>query len=56
VPLVDWLDGLTPNARVKCLALLARLEGFGHDLRRPIADYLGDDIYELRAKHQGVNY
>ena len=25
-------------------------------LRRPEADYLRDDIYELRASYQGVNY
>ena len=56
VPLLEWLDSLTPKARLKCLARLERLEEFGHDLRRPIADYLGDDIYELRAKHLGVNY
>lgn len=28
----------------------------GHELRRPEADYLGDGIYELRAKHSGINY
>ncbi len=56
VPLLDWLDGLTQKARVKCLARLERLEEFAHELRRPVADYLGEDIYELRAKHQGVNY
>jgi phage-related protein len=27
----------------------------GHELRRPEADYLRDDIYELRASHQGVH-
>ncbi len=56
VPLVEWLDGLIPKARDICLERLGRLEDFGHELRRPHADYLGDDIYELRAKHLGVNY
>ncbi|GAB4327182.1 MAG: hypothetical protein Kow0074_22360 [Candidatus Zixiibacteriota bacterium] len=56
VPLEGWLDSLTKHARVKCLERLERLREFGHDLRRPIADYLGDNIYELRAKHLGVNY
>ena len=28
----------------------------GNDLRRPEADYLRDDIYELRASCQGVHY
>ena len=35
---------------------LARLEQMGHELRRPEADYLRDEIYELRASYQGVNY
>ncbi|MDR3108317.1 MAG: type II toxin-antitoxin system RelE/ParE family toxin [Planctomycetaceae bacterium] len=29
---------------------------FGHDLRRPIADYLEDGIYELRIKHRRLHY
>ena len=28
----------------------------GHELRRPEADYLRDDVYELRVRHQHVNY
>ena len=35
---------------------LDRLEELGHELRRPEADYLRDGIFELRAKHAGVNY
>lgn len=56
VPLVEWLDELIPKARDRCLERLERLEEVGHELRRPHADYLRDDIYELRAKHLGVNY
>ena len=56
VPLLDWLDGLPAKARLKCLARLQRLEMLGHELRRPEADYLRDDIYELRASFQGVHY
>ena len=56
VPVLEWLDGLAPRARDKCLVRLERLEEFGHELRRPETDYLRDDIYELRAKHLGVNY
>ena len=40
----------------KCFVRLERLEEMGHELRRPEAENLGDDIYELRAKHLGVNY
>ena len=33
-----------------------RLELLGHELRRPEADYLRDDIYELRVRLQNINY
>jgi phage-related protein len=56
VPVVDWLSELPATARVKCQAYLARLEAEGHELRRPIADYLRDGIHELRPSHQGVHY
>lgn len=56
VPLVDWLATLPSVARAKCRVRLDRLEEVGHDLRRPEADYLRNGIYELRAKHAGVNY
>jgi phage-related protein len=56
VPLLDWFDGLSVRARAKCLVRLERLAELGHQLRRPEADYLRDDIYELRIKHDGINY
>ncbi len=56
VPLVEWLDELPRKARAKCVAALRRLELLGHGLRRPEADYLRDDIYELRVGLQGLNY
>ncbi|MFH0980105.1 MAG: type II toxin-antitoxin system RelE/ParE family toxin [Planctomycetota bacterium] len=56
VPLLDWLDGLPAKAQDKCRARIERLRTFGHDLRRPIADYLRDGIYELRLGFRGVNY
>ena len=40
----------------KCQAKLGRLEELGHELGRPEADYLRDEIYELRASYQGVHY
>ncbi len=54
--ILDWFDGLPSDAVLKCLARLARLADLGHELRRPEAEYLEDGIYELRAKHLGVNY
>lgn len=56
VPLLDWLDELVPKPRAKCRVRLGRLGELGHELRRPEADYLRDGVYELRAKHSGVNY
>ena len=56
VPMVEWLEELPAKALQKCLARLERLEQLGHELRRPEADYLRDDIYELRASFQGVHY
>jgi len=55
VPFRDWMDGLAPRARSKCVARLKRLEALGHELRRPEADYLRGGIYELRAKYGRVN-
>ena len=56
VPLIRWLDQLPAKAQQKCQVRLERLEVLGNDLRRPEADHLGDDIYELRASCQGVHY
>ncbi len=56
VPMRDWLDGIPRKAQAKCLVKLGRLEEFGHELRRPEADYLRDGIYELRVRLQSVNY
>lgn len=56
VPLLDWLRELVPKARAKCIARIIRLQQRGHELRRPEADYLRDDIHELRIGWQHVNY
>lgn len=54
--MADWLAGLSAKARAKCAVYLARLEFEGHELRRPVADYLRDGIYELRPSLAGVQY
>src|SRR4051812_47775662 len=57
IPLRDWLDGLPPLARERCLARILLLEEHGHELRRPHAEYIeGTDLYELRVKYHRVNY
>ena len=55
VPVRDWLDSIPKKAQAKCLVKLGRLEELGHELRRPEADYVRDDIYELRVRLQSVN-
>jgi len=56
VPVLEWLRGLQPKARDKCVVKIERLSALGHELRRPEADYLKDKIYELRIGLQGINY
>jgi phage-related protein len=55
VAVIEWLDSLPTRARDKCTVRIERLAELGHRVRRPEADYLGNGIYELRAKHMGVN-
>jgi phage-related protein len=55
-PLLAWLDHLPPKAQDKCIVRIERLRELGHELRRPEADFLRDDIYELRTSFQSVNY
>jgi hypothetical protein len=52
----EWLKDLPSKAQKKCLTFIAYLEMEGHELRRPIADFLRDDTYELRPSYQGVHY
>jgi hypothetical protein len=56
VPVLEWLDSLPRKAQDKCFVRISRLEELGHELRRPEADLLRDNIYELRIGLQGINY
>ena len=55
-PFLNWLDKQSPKVQDKCIVFIERLEEYGHELRRPQADYLRDGIYELRIKRQKANY
>lgn len=58
-PVVNWLrELLRTNERAwsNCRARIELLAQFGHELRRPAADYLREGIYELRAKQGHVQY
>ena len=52
----QWLSALPVKVQAKCLSQVSLLRSQGHELRRPIADFLRDGIYELRPTYQGVNY
>src|SRR3954463_13656497 len=52
----DWLESLPVAAPAKCLYYITLLETFGHELRRPVADFLRDGIFELRPTSQNVHY
>jgi len=55
-PFLNWFDRLSEKVQDKLVVRLERLGELGHELRRPEADYLRDEIYELRVKAQSVNY
>ncbi len=56
VPALVWMDDQLEKVQDKLIVRIERLEELGHELRRPEADYLRDDIYELRVKNFKVNY
>jgi phage-related protein len=56
VPMERWLAQLPPESRDVCIGHLRLLQRKGFELRRPLADFLVDGIYELCAKWRGINY
>ena len=34
VPLLDWLNGLSKRARIKCIEKIGRLQALGHQLKK----------------------
>jgi len=59
VSVLDWLKKFRRSdqqAYTKCIAAIERLAEFGHELRRPLADFLRDGIHELRVRKGRVNY
>ena len=57
-PVLLWMDSAIRDdrARAKLIALIGRLEERGHELRRPEADLLDREVYELRVRFGKVNY
>jgi phage-related protein len=58
-PVLQWLEELEQNdlkGMLNCVNRIQQLSVNGYELRRPLADFLRDGIYELRAKHRRVQY
>ena len=55
-PVEGFMEELTEKEKEKVVAYIKILKQFGHNVRRPIADYLGEGIYELRPQAHRVFY
>ena len=55
-PVWDFIISLPANERDKCFEYVAYLEEVGEQVRRPVGDYLGDKLYELRPKQTRLIY
>jgi len=55
-PALALLSQLAQNEQQKAFAYVSYLEEQGERLRRPIAEYLGDKVYELRPKQVRILY
>jgi len=56
MPALDFLRELDRREWQKASAYLSYLEEQGEGLRRPIAEYLGEKLYELRPKQIRILY
>lgn len=55
-PVEEFIKSLPTKERAKIFAYIVELKNQGHNLCRPIADYVGDGIYELRPKANRIFY
>lgn len=55
-PALEFLLGLPLHDQQKAFAYISSLEECGETLRRPIAEYLGGKLYELRPKQIRILY
>ena len=55
-PVEEFIASLPVKERAKVYAYIAELKAQGHNLRRPMADYLGNGVYELRPKANRIFY
>ena len=55
-PVKEFILGLSWKEKAKIKAYMIELKLQGHNLRRPMADYLDHGIYELRPKDNRIFY
>lgn len=55
-PVKEFVASLPVKEQAKVFAYFNELIRQGYNLRRPMADYLGDGIYELRPKDNRIFY
>ena len=55
-PIWEFITSLPQDERDKCFEYIAYLEEMGEQVRRPVGDYLGDKLYELRPKQTRLIY
>jgi phage-related protein len=55
-PIIEFIESLSFNDQTKVLAYIRELKKQRNNLHRPMADYLGNDIYELRPKDNRIFY
>ncbi|MHB1661456.1 MAG: type II toxin-antitoxin system RelE/ParE family toxin [bacterium] len=55
-PIREFIDELPLDEQAKVYAYTFELKKQGHNLRRPLADYVKDGIYELRPKANRLFY
>jgi phage-related protein len=55
-PVLEDIEHLTATEQEKVLAYIGLLKEYGDELRRPIVDYVGDKLYELRPGHYRILY
>src|SRR3990167_7713028 len=55
-PVWELITSLPTDERDKCFEYIAYLEEMGEAVRRPVGDYLGNKLYELRPKQIRLIY
>ncbi|MBM3253962.1 MAG: type II toxin-antitoxin system RelE/ParE family toxin [Candidatus Omnitrophica bacterium] len=55
-PVKEFIKSLSLKERAKIFAYIIELKNQGYNLHRPMADYLGNGIYELRPKDNRIFY